>query len=81
MDATENALQRAKKYHQTKNSVFCADAFFPFTDAPENLIQEGCIGGLVPAGGKKYSEMVKFFKDKNLIVGFMPEQYRGFCRH
>lgn len=83
VDAVEIAIQRSKKYNKKllPESVFAADAFFPFTDAPEMLADAGCIGGCAPSGGIKEEGIVKFFENKNLKVAFLKEEYRGFCRH
>jgi phosphoribosylaminoimidazolecarboxamide formyltransferase/IMP cyclohydrolase len=80
--ATQHAIQWAKSCnHKTKDAVFCADAFFPFMDAPEILKQAECKGGVVPAGGRNHNVVQKYFKDNLIEIGFIPEQYRGFCRH
>ncbi|MFH1721658.1 MAG: hypothetical protein ABH950_03525 [Candidatus Altiarchaeota archaeon] len=82
IDAANTALSRAKEQgHETTNAIFCADAFFPFTDVPEILSSAGCIGGTVPAGGKREEEVRKFFDKQSMSVGFIPSQYRGFFRH
>lgn len=67
--------------HEVNGAVFCADAFFPFTDAPEILVKAGCKAGVVPSGGKNYDAVFNFFKNSSISVGFIPAQYRGFCRH
>ena len=80
--AAQHAVQWARSCnHETKDAVFGADAFSPFTDAPEVLVSAGCTGGIVPAGGKNHDMVYKYFKDNSIRVGFIPEQYRGFCRH
>jgi len=80
--AVQHAVEWAKNLnHKTKGAIFCADAFFPFTDVPENLKKVGCKGGAVPAGGKNHALIYEYFKDKAMKVGFIPEQFRGFCRH
>lgn len=80
--AAQHAVQWAKAYnHKTKGALFCADAFFPFTDAPKILIKAGCVGGVACAGGKNHNIIQRYFKNKKVKMGFIPEQYRGFCRH
>ena len=80
--AAQHAVQCAKSgNHKIEGAVFCADAFFPFTDAPEIMVSAGCKGGITPAGGKNHDVVSKYFKDSSIRVGFIPEQYRGFCRH
>ncbi len=82
VDAAKTAVSRAVDIHgNIRDSVFCADAFFPFTDAPLILVAAGVVCGVVPAGGKKYSEVKEYFTKNKIPVGFIPEQFRGFCRH
>jgi phosphoribosylaminoimidazolecarboxamide formyltransferase/IMP cyclohydrolase len=77
-----NALARAREQeHVTHSSVFAADAFFPFTDAPKILIQAGCSEGLVPKGGKLEKQIRELFQNHQVDMGFLPQNYRGFCRH
>lgn len=76
------AVERAKRFgHDLANSVFAADAFFPFTDAPEELIGAGCLYGVVPDGGKNVEAVKKCFSLNKVGVFYLPEQFRGFCRH
>lgn len=80
--AVATAVARARANgHETKGSSFAADAFFPFTDAPRILAEAGCACGLVPRGGKHEGEVRSFFAERGVWVGYLPERYRGFCRH
>lgn len=82
IDACYAAIERAKKYDRNlRNSVFAADAFFPFTDAPDGLVKIGCVYGIVPAGGKNFESVKNCFNKHNVKVFYLPEQFRGFCRH
>ena len=82
IEATRIAVSRAQNNNFNPiNSVFVADAFFPYTDGPELLVKNKCKGGLVPAGGKNEPQVRKYFRSKNVLMGFIPEKYRGFCRH
>jgi phosphoribosylaminoimidazolecarboxamide formyltransferase / IMP cyclohydrolase len=80
--AASNAVVRAKEQgHSIESAVFAADAFFPFTDAPEILIQAGCTKGIVPKGGKLEKQVRSFFQDNKVDMCFLPQEFRGFCRH
>lgn len=80
--AAEIAVSRARaNHHELHNSIFTADAFFPYTDAPQLLIEAGCRYGLVPGGGKREAEVRRLFSDHGVSMGFIPEKYRGFCKH
>jgi len=82
LEAVNTAIKRVFECsHNCANAVFAADAFFPFPDAPELLKQAGCTKGVVPGGGKRFEDIKKYFSDNNITCGFIPEIYRGFCRH
>lgn len=82
VEAVQVALTKANNLGQTlKEAVFAADAFFPFTDVPELLIEAGIRAGVVPSGGKAVNIIKSFFNASGINVFFLPEQYRGFCRH
>jgi phosphoribosylaminoimidazolecarboxamide formyltransferase/IMP cyclohydrolase len=82
VQAARVAVMRAgEAQHDTERSIFCADAFFPFTDAPEVLIEAGVKLGSVPAGGKNEPLVRKLFAEKNVEMFYLPEDFRGFCRH
>ncbi|HTY44996.1 MAG TPA: hypothetical protein VMD52_03280 [Patescibacteria group bacterium] len=82
VDAARLAVARAKEQgYDTKGAIFAADAFFPFTDAPRFLVKSGCIAGAVPAGGRRQPEVAEYFRSRNVRVAFIPQAYRGFCRH
>ncbi len=82
VEAADTAIKRALECgHNCANSVFAADAFFPFDDSPQLLIQAGCTGGVVPGGGAAHEDIKKYFLNNSISCGFIPEEYRGFCRH
>lgn len=82
VEAARTAIQRAQDSGTTmKNLTFTADAFFPFTDAPETLVNSGVNAGCVPAGGKHEQEVREYFNTNEVDVHYIPEQFRGFCRH
>ncbi len=81
-DAVELALRRAEQGgHDPGDAVFCADAFFPFSDAPELLCRAGLAAGVVPGGGKHFADVLACFAGYGVEVGVIPEEFRGFCRH
>jgi len=82
VDAARVAVERARENgHDLKGSVFAADAFFPFTDAPELLCRAGCSYGIVPSGGKNEETVSEFFRKNNVSVFYLPSRCRGFIRH
>ncbi len=82
VDAVETALARAARNgHDPTGSGFCADAFFPFEDAPRLLAKAGCRAGCVPAGGKRIEAVRACLQEAGITSGYLPEGIRGFCRH
>jgi len=82
VEACRTALRRAQALGgKLKGAVFAADAFFPFTDGPQELAGAGCRYGVVPGGGKNFALVEQYFRKKHVKVFFLPEEYRGFCRH
>lgn len=81
-EAAKVSISQAKDCgHNLKESVFAANAFFPFTDAPQLLADAGVKVGLVPAGGRKEERVRAFFQEKGISMVYLPEKYRGFCLH
>lgn len=82
VEAVRHAIFKAEYLkHDLEGSVFAADAFFPFIDAPELLVKAGVTAGLVPSGGKAIESVISFFKGSNVDIFYIPAEYRGFCRH
>ena len=83
IEAVDTAINRSTKYHKDllKGSIFAADAFFPFTDAPELLALAGCVAGVVPSGGIRENEVMSFFSGENISIILLDNEIRGFCRH
>lgn len=50
-------------------------------EGPELLRDAGCIGGVVPADGKKLAEVQEFFRQAGMSVAFVAPENRGFARH
>lgn len=82
VDAARIAVQRARESnHNCQGSVFAANAFFPFTDAPQILATAGCCAGIFPSGGIRETEIKDFLKKENIMIFIVPDQFRGFSRH
>jgi len=78
IEAAETVVDRS--YGLSHDCTFCANAFFPFEDAP-NILSNVCSLGIAPKGGIRFKKVRKVFKDSNVNVGWIPESYRGFSRH
>jgi phosphoribosylaminoimidazolecarboxamide formyltransferase/IMP cyclohydrolase len=71
----------ASNRHDTAGCSFAADAFFPATDAPAELVAAGVSAGVAPGGGKMEQAVRKYFRNQRVTVGYLPPDIRGFCRH
>ncbi len=82
VDAVETALHRARAVgHDVCGAVFSADAFFPFTDAPQLLIDAGCAAGCVPSGGQAFAQVRACLEKAGVAMAYLAPEIRGFCRH
>ena len=60
-----------KKFVQTKNEIVAAsDAFFPFVDGIEKLIQSGISAVIQPSGSIRDKEIIKFANATGTILVF-----------
>ncbi len=91
MACVQLCLDRAKRSgHNAKGSVAASDGFFPFAcrkeqddplEGPELLANAGCTTVVVPADGKKFEEVSKFFFERDIMVAFLEPNHRGFFGH
>ena len=59
------------KFTNTKNEIVAAsDAFFPFVDGIEKLIQSGVSAVIQPAGSIKDKEIIKFANATGTVLIF-----------
>ena len=59
------------KFINTKNEVVAAsDAFFPFTDGIEKLVQSGVTAVIQPSGSIRDKEIIKFANATNTVLIF-----------
>lgn len=82
VDAAETAVSRARRRgHDPAGSVFCANAFFPFPDAPRILARAKVGAGCAPLGSRRDALVVSFFKRAGVSMTYLPPDVRGFSRH
>lgn len=82
VEAVHTAIERARSSdHEVADSVFAADAFFPFEDGPRALVDAGVSAGVVPGGGKRQEIVRALFRGHGVTVCYLPVEYRGFARH
>ena len=60
-----------KKYnHSINNLVAASDAFFPFVDGIESLVQSGVKGIIQPYGSIRDKEIIKFANNTDTVLIF-----------
>ena len=71
LDSCQIAIKKMKKFSLKSNDLVAAsDAFFPFVDGIEKLIQSGVTAIIQPAGSIKDKEIVKFANQTNTVLLF-----------
>jgi phosphoribosylaminoimidazolecarboxamide formyltransferase/IMP cyclohydrolase len=71
LDSCETAINKMNKFINPKNEIVAAsDAFFPFTDGIEKLVQSGINAVIQPAGSIRDKEIIKFVNDTDTILVF-----------
>mgnify|MGYP001299004308 FL=1 len=71
LDSCQIAIDKMKKFTRpSKDIVAASDAFFPFTDGIEKLVQSGVKAVIQPAGSIKDKEVIKFANETGTILVF-----------
>ncbi len=71
LDSCKLAINKMKKFINPKNDIIAAsDAFFPFVDGIEKLVQSGVSAIIQPAGSMRDKEVIKFANDTNTVLLF-----------
>ena len=71
LDSCQIAIDKMKKFMQTKDEVVAAsDAFFPFVDGIEKLVQSGITAVIQPSGSIRDKEIINFTNDTGTILVF-----------
>ncbi len=71
LDSCKIAIDKMNKFAKKKNNVVAAsDAFFPFVDGIEKLIQSGVSAVIQPAGSIRDKEIIKFANDTETVLVF-----------
>ena len=71
LDSCEIAVNKMRKFnHKTENLVAASDAFFPFVDGIELLIQSGVKAIIQPYGSIRDREIIKFANNTNTVLVF-----------
>ena len=71
LDSCQIAIDKMNKFRKIKNEIVAAsDAFFPFTDGIEKLVQSGVSAIIQPAGSIRDKEIIKFANATKTILVF-----------
>ncbi len=71
LDSCQIAINKMNKFFKSKNEIVAAsDAFFPFVDGVEKLVQSGVNAIIQPAGSIRDKEVIKFANETNTILLF-----------
>ena len=73
LDSCEIAIKKMKKFYKDKKNdeiVAASDAFFPFVDGIEKLVQSGVSAIVQPSGSIKDKEIIKFANRTGTVLVF-----------
>ena len=72
LDSCKIAIEKMNKFNSKKfmNSVAASDAFFPFVDGIETLVQAGVSAIIQPYGSIRDKEIIKFANNTKTILVF-----------
>ena len=72
IDSCNIAINKMKKFQKNNNEDILAasDAFFPFVDGIEKLVQSGVKAIIQPSGSIRDKEIIKYANDTNTVLVF-----------
>ena len=71
LDSCQIAINKMNKFHKLNEDVVAAsDAFFPFVDGIEKLVQSGISAIIQPSGSIRDKEIIKFANQTNTVLVF-----------
>ena len=71
LDSCQIAIDKMKKFMNSNEEVVAAsDAFFPFVDGIEKLVQSGVTAVIQPSGSIRDKEIIKFANETDTILVF-----------
>ena len=71
LDSCQIAIDKMNKFHNLSEEIVAAsDAFFPFVDGIEKLVQSGISAVIQPSGSIRDKEIIKFANQTNTILLF-----------
>jgi len=71
LDSCQIAIEKMNKFQKLNEEVVAAsDAFFPFVDGIEKLVQSGITAVIQPSGSIRDNEIIKFANQTNTVLVF-----------
>tara|TARA_B100000035_G_scaffold313611_1_gene327722 strand:+ start:99 stop:1655 length:1557 start_codon:yes stop_codon:yes gene_type:complete len=71
LDSCQIAIDKMNRFIKSSNEIVAAsDAFFPFVDGVEKLVQSGVCAIIQPSGSIRDKEIIKYANDTNTILVF-----------
>ena len=71
LDSCQIAIDKMKKFINTDNDIVAAsDAFFPFVDGIEKLVQSGITAVIQPSGSIRDKEIINFANQTGIVLVF-----------
>ena len=71
LDSCQIAIDKMKKFRNLETEIVAAsDAFFPFVDGIEKLVQSGITAVIQPYGSIREKEIIKYANQTNTILVF-----------
>ena len=71
LDSCQIAIDKMKKFIGTNEDIVAAsDAFFPFVDGIEKLVQSGVTAVIQPSGSIRDKEIINFANQTNTVLVF-----------
>ena len=71
VDSCQIAIDKMNKFNNNKHEIVAAsDAFFPFVDGVEKLVQSGVSAIIQPSGSIRDKEIIKFANLTNTVLIF-----------
>ena len=73
LDSCKIAINKMKKFQKINNGdeiLAASDAFFPFVDGIEKLVQAGVSAVVQPSGSKNDKDIIKFANQTNTVLVF-----------
>jgi len=71
LDSCQIAIDKMNKFQNLKREIVAAsDAFFPFVDGVEKLVQSGVSAIIQPSGSIRDKEIIRFANETNTVLVF-----------